>query len=92
MTRPVDLITANTAHEIHDRIAMIEAATGDKKPPAVRAEVFSRQLLCNIAHEASERDVMRALASLGAPATEADLLARLAAAGEAQRQTEEKLQ
>lgn len=108
LTTPVDLIVANTTHEM---VAFLEQAEGattavsdlvGKLMPGIKdklpqfdakkehyAEEYARQLLCNVAHQATRGVVLRALEAIGAPSADSEIWARIDAAREVQKREAE---
>ncbi len=86
---PVDLIIATDLHAIADHHAsnaslhqMARTIVPDYE--AMLADHIARSFLCRIAHNAHLPVVLKALAAAGAPAEEAELLARYRAVREQQ--------
>lgn len=87
--KPIDLIVVNFTHAIASAMTMapLEASAmlldPEKRDEAMRSAL--RQMLCNVAHDASDAMVAKALAAVGAPTSADELHQRITAAGEAQR-------
>lgn len=105
---PVDLIVANTTHEMVAFLEQNEDATSaltnvlgeilpglkDKLPQFDAkkdhyAEEYARQLLCNIANQATRGVVLKALEAIGAPSVDSEIWARIDAAREVQKREAE---
>ena len=88
-TKPIDLIVANAMHEFVGKIALarkLVKAIGLKNVTAEidaeACEQMARQLLCDIAHEASISKVHEALKIVGAPHSADDMMEGVRAAAE----------
>lgn len=86
MTRPVELIVANTLHEVAENIEQVEMLGGGPLSAPATARLhddLARRLLCDIAHGARMETVARALAAAGVCGGADGIAQRLAAAREA---------
>lgn len=85
MSKPVELIIANTVHDAAEQMARNKLLfdTVQADPGAVH-EAIARKLLCSLSHDAALSMVLRALGAVGGPATLSDIGARLVAARDAQ--------
>jgi predicted nucleotide-binding protein (sugar kinase/HSP70/actin superfamily) len=90
--KPVELIVANATHDVASKIealtpenlARYEAwKAKDDFGDTIKSQL--RDLLCQIAHNANDSIVSKALAAIGAPSTQAELEQRIESAREAQR-------
>jgi len=82
VSKPIDLIVANTMHEVVGQIASANKILELLSPPgkaraleidAQGREAIARKMLCNIAHDASLSNVLKALKLLGAPHSHDDI-------------------
>lgn len=81
VSKPIDLIVANTMHDVLAKSKMVEdltsALTGKVIAVAMeneqRREIVARHLLCQIAHGASIKNVFAALKAVNAPCSHDDI-------------------
>lgn len=80
MSKPIDLIVANTMHDtmrkVTDAHTVMCAATGKDRSievDRIGREAIARHLLCQIAHDASMSNVFAALKAIGAPHSDDDI-------------------
>lgn len=84
MSKPVALVVANRVHTIQGMIAQLRPEqlrafeANAQRVPALEEQL--RQILCDIAHEATLAVVVKALAAAGAPSSVAELDQMLQAA------------
>lgn len=96
--KPVSLIVANTMHDYapqldHELIKKVFTDAPQKRGEFAAA--LARKLLCSISHEGADSVVYKALAAIGAPSSEAEIMqalesardAQMAEAGEAKTET-----
>lgn len=79
MHKPVDLITSNSLFETLKEVAKLPSLIQEIAPKDQISEAAARRLLCTISHEADLSLVLKALGSIGAPATLDELDRRLTA-------------
>lgn len=75
--KPIDLIVANSMHDIANATEMLTKVLGQVSGPfnfeQEINETIARRLLCDIAHNANMRHVFDALKSVGAPCSHDDI-------------------
>lgn len=96
MSIPIDLIVTNCLHEVAEKIevappalkAMLKRKLDEAAVPM--AETVARKLLCDISHDATLPNVLKALAVVKAPFDLNEIMQRLTAVRDARRKDQEQ--